>query len=58
MDGTERAGHAAARARNTARRVGFDEWVRFGFTDADAAWQFRAEAHRIVPGLVEEPLED
>jgi hypothetical protein len=32
--------------------------VRYGFTDADAAWQFRAEADRIVPGLVEPPEEE
>jgi hypothetical protein len=43
---------------STARRVVFDEWVRFGFKDAEAAYQFRAEADRIVPGLVEQATEE
>jgi hypothetical protein len=29
---------------STARRAGLDEWLRFGFTDPEAAYQFRAEA--------------
>ena len=40
---------------STLRRVDFDEWVRFGFKDADAAYQFRAEAERIAAGFVEPP---
>ena len=40
---------------STARRVDFDEWVRFGFTDPEAAYQFRAEASRSAPGFVEPP---
>ena len=40
---------------STARRVDLDEWVRFGFTDPEAAYQFRAEAGRIAPGFVEPP---
>jgi len=40
---------------STLRRVDFDEWVRFGFKDADAAYQFRAEAERIAAGFIEPP---
>ena len=40
---------------STPRRVDFDEWVRFGFKDLDAAYQFRVEAERIAPGFVESP---
>jgi hypothetical protein len=43
---------------STARRAGLDEWVRFGFTNAEAAYQFRAEARRTVPGFVEPPDEE
>src|SRR5262245_30115559 len=43
---------------STARRVDFDEWVRFGFTDPEAALQFRAEASRSAPGFVERPDEE
>ena len=38
-----------------ARTVDFDEWVRFGFKDRDAAYQFRLEAEQIAPGFVEAP---
>jgi hypothetical protein len=40
---------------STPRRVDFDEWVRFGFRDREAADQFRAEADRIASGFVEPP---
>jgi len=40
---------------SSARRADFDEWVRFGFKEPDAAYQFRAEAERIAPGFVEPP---
>jgi hypothetical protein len=38
---------------STPRRVDFDEWLRFGFKDRDAAYQFRAEAEKIAPGFIE-----
>jgi hypothetical protein len=37
------------------RKVDLDEWMRFGFKDANAAYQFRAEAERIAPDFVEPP---
>jgi hypothetical protein len=40
---------------STPRRVDFDEWLRFGFKDSDAAYQFRAEAEKIASGFVEPP---
>jgi hypothetical protein len=40
---------------STARRVDFDEWVRFGFKDPNAAYQVRAEAERIAPDFIEPP---
>lgn len=36
---------------NTRHSVDLDEWVRFGFKDQDATYQFRAEAERIAPGF-------
>ncbi len=36
-----------------ARSVDFNEWLRFGFKDRDAAYQFRVEAEMIAPGFVE-----
>jgi hypothetical protein len=52
------AQQCGATKTSTARRVDLDEWVRFGFTDPEAAYHFRAEAGRSVPGLVEPPDEE
>jgi hypothetical protein len=46
---------AARTASSTPRKVDFDERARFGFKDADAAYQFRAEAERIAPDVVVPP---